>query len=224
MSRDLVIRISSKAVFATAILLVLFVLFVGVSANSDLVLNFANPPASSVPTPGHSSVDVVVNVSGAGACNGNISLQQAVDNGCFGGTGLQEGIAKCTTVYSSTAAQVNPNFGFVSVSIPSFCLNKFPCTLIMEVKDSSNKVVDLIFVDYVQTDTVGTSAAWRSAGVENLLGSNGNGIGTWVMLYGGFLGIVDDDAAWDRVENDATHWAVRDSLATHGMTLYACPN
>lgn len=61
-----------------------------VTANRDLVLRLADP-AIELPvgeTVGHASTQVVVNLDGGGAavpCSGDISLQEAIDNRCFGG-------------------------------------------------------------------------------------------------------------------------------------------
>jgi len=58
-------------------------------ANQDLILKLADPildkPAGSLI--GHSSADVVVSLADSAPCNAEMSLQQAIDNGCFGAGG-----------------------------------------------------------------------------------------------------------------------------------------
>ncbi len=81
------LKIKKKHV--AAITLICLILAAGfVAANQDLILRLANPDPVNIPLPGrlvgHSSADVVVNMPGCLA-NDDISLQEAIDNGCFGG-------------------------------------------------------------------------------------------------------------------------------------------
>ncbi len=61
-----------------------------VAANQDMILKLAAPTTDILPgrTVGHSSEDVVVNLddllTGGALCTGDMGLQEAIDNGCFG--------------------------------------------------------------------------------------------------------------------------------------------
>ena len=78
-----------KKHFAITALICLVLLAGFVVANQDIVLKLAGPNPESIPLPGrlvgHSSEDIAVNLSGSGSCSGDISLQDAIDNECFGG-------------------------------------------------------------------------------------------------------------------------------------------
>lgn len=80
--------VDGKRLFLFAFLIMVFSGLAFVAANPDIVAHFANPSTDILPghLVGHSSADIVVNVSGAAPCSGNISLQSAIDNGCFGGS------------------------------------------------------------------------------------------------------------------------------------------
>ncbi len=99
MSLKLNIKISNKVIHALVIIAVLF-LMTGVVAYvvlpetisptpQDIVASFASPDSTNIPNPGHSSDSIVVRVgdlSVIGSCSGDISLQEAIDRDCFGGT------------------------------------------------------------------------------------------------------------------------------------------
>ncbi len=73
------------------ITLICIILTAGMAIANQNVISLADPALVNIPNPGHSSVDVVVNLDGGGPvmpCAGDMSLQNAIDNGCIGG-GMQ---------------------------------------------------------------------------------------------------------------------------------------
>jgi hypothetical protein len=78
-------KIKLEKNYFTVIALVCLILATGLAMASQNVLRLAPPAAASIPNPGHSSTDVVVNVAGAAPCAGDMSLQDAIDNGCIDG-------------------------------------------------------------------------------------------------------------------------------------------
>jgi len=76
------ISLDGKRLLTISLAVLVFGSLAFVIAQDGLVLNFADPAPASVPNPGHSSADVVVNIEGT-----DMSLQQAIDGGHFtGGT------------------------------------------------------------------------------------------------------------------------------------------
>ncbi len=81
-------NISFKGKHLLAIALITL-LFIGLAFAGANVFKLAPPDIDILPghIVGHSSADLVVNVAGVGACSGDISLQDAIDNGCLEAAG-----------------------------------------------------------------------------------------------------------------------------------------
>lgn len=67
-----------------AALIVIFSSAIVIAENEFITASFAEPQPSSIPTPGHSSGDIAINLSESAPCGGDMSLQQAIDLGCMG--------------------------------------------------------------------------------------------------------------------------------------------
>ena len=94
------LEITGKGLVGLALFAVAFAFVAAVVAQPGIVASFA-PPAT-IPNPGHSSVDVIVNVSGTPPCSGDISLQSAIDNSCIGGPGGG------TSLWADQGTYINP--------------------------------------------------------------------------------------------------------------------
>ena len=227
MVQDITLKFSPKQVFALGVLFVLFVLFVAVGADSGLVLNLADPAPSSVPNPGHSSVDIVVNVSGSGACSGDISLQEAIDNGCLFPVGkcapeeVIMGDGSCqnlgnfvgdtvTNIFTSStnlSCEASPAIttpgdnAYHAYTVPAACRGGNKCVLKVEYYLSGNpwQTRTLEYIQY--TDNKWHSSIYSVGQTYN----NGDATLTWVdYAYGGTYWADDLSGT----ENNATQWSI----------------
>lgn len=98
------ISFGEKHLLAIAIISLLFLGLAFAGAN---VLKLAPPATASVPNPGHSSTEVVINAAGSGACSGDISLQDAIDNDCLGGGAEVSPVVSYTRSCSSDGCTVS---------------------------------------------------------------------------------------------------------------------
>ncbi len=86
MSLKLNLTVPNKAIHALIAVIIVSALVTGAVAyaNSGDVLNLA--PPTTIPNPGHSSTQIMINLGVAVAgdpCTGDITLQQALEDGCF---------------------------------------------------------------------------------------------------------------------------------------------
>ena len=241
MADELIVKVSSKSVFAAGALLVLLILFVGASASDGLVLNFANPPVSSVPTPGHSSASIVVNVSGSGACSGNITLQQAIDNGCLFPVGkcsadevimgdgsclnLNNAIGETVTNILSQPVSLNcqatPAITTVgdgkyhAYDVPASCRGGSKCILKIEYYAQGSLWLTRT-LEYMQyTDNRWTSSIYTAGNTF----TNGDSTSNWVDYAAGGTYWVDDVSAIG--ETSATKWSLATALNWQ-TKIYVC--
>ena len=89
-----------------------------VAANQETILRFANPAVDILPgrSVGHSSADVVVNFSDSPPCSGDISLQSAIDNKCFGTGGMAFGNMESKNFNQIYGPVATDGFVFVSTN------------------------------------------------------------------------------------------------------------
>ena len=163
--------------------------------------------------PGHDSTEIMININSV-----DKTLQQAIDEGDFV-LGVEG--TSCRTLIST---DITSKVSWTEILVPITCRGR-PCKLVaMALKNigGQNKIVDIKFGDYYQTDdeAMSTIERWETYGqIGNRAGNNGDATDTDILTSFHDLSIKDDMVG---TETDKSKWAYRDNSDSYGMILQAC--
>ena len=219
-------------IVSISLAVVILAVFVMAEENFGDTINFAAPQAPNIPNPGHSSVDVVVNFS-TGPCTGDNTLQEAIDNGCFGSvtppTGGGSELESCNTY--STQGWANPEARKVTLmkNGENLCSDDEGCTYRAWRVNSIDKgeLMGKAAFPYRQRgDNV-----WLEGRNDNT-GTNGNSVSTQISGNWNGVNILDDGATVkmndgqyvnvDTPDFDPNAWVLGDNSLENYFILSIC--